>query len=389
MRKARMFKLLPALFILTACAAVFAQPPKKYTPLEGKTILCEDNSHFFSTRKPEEMTKEDLQAWVDQYADSAVTDLFLCISGQRANIPSDGAREAIWDDMDHVQPQDIWPQNALRLSKAGINPYAVWIDRAREKSLGVWLSVRMNETYKSDEPGFFTHSSFCILYSHLWRVMIVKKCEMSEWNDRALDYASAAVRDYQMKFIDFLFSHYDFDGFDLDWMRDGAVFEKKFPPNVPERLDDFVRKIRAKADKISGERNHPVRLSVRVPASPEEAKQMGMNVGKWAEEGIVDLVIACPTGDRSDFGVDVAAWNKALEGTRTALAVSTRRDPLQLGDTGSSSRSVAELLAAAAAAKQAGAVNFCLAGWMDRGGSPVNDQDYSGLIGQGLGSASK
>ena len=62
MRKIRMFKLLPAVFVLTACAAVFAQPPKKYKPLEGKTILCEDNSHFFSTRKPEEMTKEDLLA---------------------------------------------------------------------------------------------------------------------------------------------------------------------------------------------------------------------------------------------------------------------------------------------------------------------------------------
>ncbi|MBO7679910.1 MAG: hypothetical protein J6S75_09610, partial [Thermoguttaceae bacterium] len=335
---------MPALLLLTACAALFAQPPKKYAPLEGRMILCEDNSHFFSTRKPEEMTREDLRSWVDQYVGGAVTDLFLCISGQRANVPSDGAREPIWADMDHVQPKDTWPQNALCLFKAGIDPYTVWIERAREKSLGVWLSVRMNETYKSDEPAFFTHSSFCVLYSHLWRVSVVKKCEMSEWNDRALDYASATVRDSQMKFIDYLFDHYDFDGLDLDWMRDGAVFEKEFRPEIPERLDDFIRKIRAKADRLAEERTHPVRLSMRVPASPEAAKQMGLSVEKWADEGIIDLVIACPAGDRSDFGVDTAAWKKALEGTRTALAVSTRRDPLQPGDTGSASRTAPELL---------------------------------------------
>lgn len=385
MRKLKMLKLLSTLLLMTVCGALFAQPPKKYDPLEGRTILCEDNSHFFSTRKPEEMTKEDLQSWVDQYAEGGITDLFLCISGQRANVPSGGAREAIWADMDHVQPQDIWPQNALRLFKADIDPYNVWIDRAREKSLAAWLSIRMNDTYKSDEPEFFTHSSYCILYSHLWRVSIVKKCEMSEWNDRALDYSSGSVRDYQMKFIKYLFEKYDFDGLDLDWMRDGAVFYKGFKPEVSERLDGFVREIRAAADKLSNEKKHPVRISMRVPATPQAARDMGLNIEKWADEGVVDLVIACPTGEQGDFAVDVAAWNKALEGTRAALAVSTRRDPLQLSDTGSSSTSVQELLAAAKAAKEAGAVNFCLAGWMDRGASPVKNKDYSKLMRQGLG----
>ena len=56
-------------------------------PLRNMLVINEDNSHFFGTRKPEDMTLAGLHAFVDQYAGSAVTHLFLCPNAMRASFP--------------------------------------------------------------------------------------------------------------------------------------------------------------------------------------------------------------------------------------------------------------------------------------------------------------
>ncbi len=77
-------------------------------------VINEDDSHFFGTRKPEDMTLDGLHAFVDQYANSAVTHLFLCPNAMRASFRS-ATRDAIWDPVAGVEPQDLWPQNGKRL----------------------------------------------------------------------------------------------------------------------------------------------------------------------------------------------------------------------------------------------------------------------------------
>ena len=102
--------------------------------LHGMLVINEDNSHFFGTRKPEDMTPAGLHAFVDQYAGSAVTHLFLCPNAMRASFRS-RSRDAIWDPVEGKEPADLWPQNAKRLFEAGLDPYEVWISRCREKGL--------------------------------------------------------------------------------------------------------------------------------------------------------------------------------------------------------------------------------------------------------------
>ena len=86
-------------------------------PLRNMLVINEDNSHFFGSRKPEEMTLAGLNAFVDQYAGSAVTHLFLCPNAMRASFRS-GSRDAIWDPVGGKEPEGLWPQNAKRLFEA-------------------------------------------------------------------------------------------------------------------------------------------------------------------------------------------------------------------------------------------------------------------------------
>ncbi len=59
--------------------------------LHGMLILNEDDSHFFGSRRPEDMTRAGLEAFVDQYAGSAVTHLFLCPNAMCASFRSQHA----------------------------------------------------------------------------------------------------------------------------------------------------------------------------------------------------------------------------------------------------------------------------------------------------------
>ena len=120
------------------------------SPLRNMLVINEDDSHFFGTRKPEDMTLDGLHAFVDQYANSAITHLFLCPNAMRASFRST-TRDAIWDPVEGVEPQDLWPQNGKRLFAAGLDPYAIWISRCREKNVSPWLSMRMNDVHSVDD----------------------------------------------------------------------------------------------------------------------------------------------------------------------------------------------------------------------------------------------
>ena len=180
-------------------------------------VINEDDSHFFGTRKPEDMTLEGLNAFVDQYANSTITHLFLCPNAQRASFRST-TRDAIWDPVKGVEPQDVWPQNGKRLFEAGLDPYTIWIARCREKQISPWLSMRMNDVHSVDDESHFLHSTFWHEHHEYWRV---PHGSAAPWVNRALNYAHAAVREHQMRFVRELLERYDADGLELDWMRFG------------------------------------------------------------------------------------------------------------------------------------------------------------------------
>ena len=81
--------------VLGAMASVVGAAPGPVQTFRNALIVNEDNSHFFGSRTPEQMTEAGLHAFVDQYADTAVTHLFLCPNAMRASFRS-RTREAIW-----------------------------------------------------------------------------------------------------------------------------------------------------------------------------------------------------------------------------------------------------------------------------------------------------
>ena len=362
-------------WLFPACA--FAQ--ESDTTSKKIFAINTDNGHFFGYRNADEMTRDGLHAWVDQYIDTQVTHLFICPNARRASFRSK-TREAIWDPTNGVAPHDRWPINAKVLYDKGIDPYRVWIDRCKEKKISVWLSVRMNDMHQAEDFDNFQHSSFWRNNIHLWR-------EPHHEHGSGLNYAYKEVRRYELSFVKEILQRYDLDGIELDWMRNpnhlspGKAYQERV------HLTNFMLDVKALVDKWSRRRGHKIGVSVRTPTHPDACAGVGIDVIDWAHRGLVDLIVATPFYFSTDFDIPFHLWKEHLQGTPKRVAV--------IGGIESSARpwiygtpvgnTLSTLYGFASVGHMRGADGFYLFNWMDRTDWPIPYSTYPALLNTGLG----
>ncbi len=385
--------LIPCILLPSCIGVSTADVGRIHRGTKPMFVINEDNSHFFATRQPSQMTRDALLAFVDQYADSAVTHLFLCPNAMRASFRS-RTREAIWDVTGEETmpgpntPRGRWPHNARLLHEHGLDPYAVWISRCREKSISPWLSMRMNDIHGVNELDSFMHSSFWRKHPEYWRI---PNGSAAPWQNRALNYAIPDVRRYEMAFVQELLERYDPDGIELDWMR----FGWHFPPGRAKEdghfLTEFVREARRLTDAWGRKRGHRIALGVRVPAHPDAALGLGMNAVDWARDGLVDLIVPCPFWTTSDFNIPVDLWKERLLRARVServmVAPGLEFNARPWPSAAAAANTLGSVYGFAAAAWQRGADGIYLFNWMDSGTRPIPGSTYRLLIEKGVGPA--
>ncbi len=277
----------------------------------GALALNEDDSHFFGSRSAEEMTLAGLHAFVDQYANTAVSHLFLCPNAMKASYRSQ-VRDAIWELGEGQNPPaeefaKKWCANARLLDERGLDPYSVWIARCREKKISPWLSMRMNDVHNVDDVDNYIHSSFWRKHPDYWRVPGGKG-----WTDRALDYGIPAVREHAMAYVRELLERYDPDGLELDWMRFGYHFQPGQEAEGVVILNQFMREVRGLTRQWAGKRGHSIKLGARVPTLPDAAKGLGMDGVSWVREGLVDMLVPTPFWATTDFDIPIELWRERI-----------------------------------------------------------------------------
>lgn len=275
-------------------------------------VINEDNSHFFMSRSAEDMTQEGLNAWVDQYANTTVTHLFLCPNSMKASYRSQ-VWDAIWDVDGQVVPEGEevpkrWIENARLLHERNLDPYAVWIARCREKGISPWISMRMNDVHNVDEPNLYIHSHYWKDHPEFWRV----PGSTGAWVDRAFDYGRSEVREHHMKFLREQFERYDFDGIELDWMRFGYHFAPGKEKEGCEILNQFMADTRKLADEWAVRRGHPIQIGARVPTLPDAAVGLGMDAITWVRKGYADMLVPTPFWATTDFDIPIELWRERI-----------------------------------------------------------------------------
>ncbi len=355
--------------------------------VESHTGLAinEDDSHFFGSRFPEQMTLEGLHAFVDQYANTKVSHLFLCPNAMKASFRS-AVWDAIWDLKGSQKPPTEefaikWVENARLLDERGLDPYAVWIARCREKGISPWLTMRMNDVHNADDVDNYIHNSFWCGHPGYWRVPGGKG-----WTDRAFDYGIPEVREHHMAFVRELLERYDPDGLELDWMRFGYHFKPGHEAEGSEILTQFMKEVRALTKEWSVKRGHAIKLGARVPTHPEAAKGLGMDGVRWVQEGLVDMLVPTPFWATSDFDIPIELWRERIGDPVKNIVLAAGQEILTQAYPGAKQieNDITSVRGFAAAHLHRGADQIYLFNYMDKEPMKGGPGTYQTLLKEGL-----
>ncbi|NDJ11853.1 MAG: hypothetical protein EBY17_11780 [Acidobacteriia bacterium] len=314
---------------------LFALPAFSATGRDTAITFNEDNSHYFFSRVGEEFTPEKVASYVDQFAGTQVREVVLSGNSQRTSFASK-VWDPIWKGYDPSAPDDQpmfastpkegramargWVHTAWKLNQQGLDPYALWIKRAREKKLSPWISMRMNDLHNVDDPQSYMHSDFWKAHPEYRRLQWrTEQGPGFDWRDRAFDYLQNEVRDYHFRLVEEYCERYDFDGLELDWMRFGFHFKPGQEVQGNEVTLEFMRRTRALLNQWEKKRGHKISLGARVPSRPETAWAMGMDGVRWANEGLIQMLVVTPFWASIETEIPIEEWRK-LVGPKVLLA---------------------------------------------------------------------
>jgi hypothetical protein len=294
----------------------------------------------YETNIREKMEEQAIRQYVRVYAGTQVKGLIFCVNAQRANYASKRVGR-FWDGFDPDAgpdqpfmrayfptlkfPEDIEKTKAAYfvmklycdMEKAGIDPFVFMFDECRKSGMERWISYRMNDRHCVDEIDHPFHADIWKKDHGIWR------CDyhFEGWNDRAMNYGLAVVRDYYYTMIEETLERYDVDGVELDWMRSGYHFKPGAEDEGIKILNDYMLRVRRLLDCWELKRGHRIQMSARVPSRPESAYYLGYDPAEWARQGWIDRLVATNHWGTTDTDTPVEIWKRLLAGTKTKLDI--------------------------------------------------------------------
>jgi len=311
----------------------------------GSTCLNEDNNHFYCSHPASDMTAEGVDRLVETYAQSqGVGALFFCTNVKRALFDSK-AWEPLWQGYDPDGPPDqpalawlppehrvlrpgsarLWPHHHHLLSKHGVDQFTRWLARCRKHGIESWLTVRMNDWHENDKLASFWHSEFWRSHPDFWR----RPYRYEWWTDNQYDYTRPEVRQHFLALIRELCERYDFDGIELDWVRNPQCFRPGSEQDGLTILTDFHREVKGLAGKAAKRTGHRVRVGVRLPENPETCVRMGFDAFRWIAEGLVDHVVLSQFLEAVSPDPPVELWKAVTAPAGVTLGLCFTRSPFR------------------------------------------------------------
>ncbi len=108
-----------------------------------------------------------------------------------------------------------------------------------------------------------------------------------------LDFSHQEVRAHRLAVIEEAISRYTdvLDGFLLDFMRTPAFFDLDMAEDKAPLMTELVLRVRQALDCVEAEKAQRIPLIVRVPATLNNCRRVGLDLPEWMRQGIVQIVI--------------------------------------------------------------------------------------------------
>ena len=185
---------------------------------------------------------------------------------------------------------------AHKLVKTGRDSLQIMVDFGHKQGWEVFWSIRMNDTHDSGDD-----SMLCEWKKDNPQLLMGRKGEGFPHGGRrwsAVNYGLPEAREKIFRILQDVATRYDVDGLELDFWRHPVYFKPQMTgqPVTQEHCDmmsDFLRRVRKMADAQAEERGRPMLIAARVPDSVGFAKGIGLDLVRWMEDDLVDIVSVC------------------------------------------------------------------------------------------------
>jgi hypothetical protein len=275
-------------------------------PRKRRIIVNNDFYNIFQVEPP--VTQHDVFNAVDKLAGTQVDTLFVMLPGAFGEKGGRALSPEIVRLYEHPET-DPSIRNLEAFFATGKDPYQMLVERAREKGIEIFGSLRMNDTHYLDQP--FNPWVPQFYYDNLQhRIGPIEGRRVTEF-----DYRQTVIRDHMLGKVRDALTRYDLDGIELDFTRNC----KFFPPDHPEEcapiMTAFIQEVRAILHQAGRERRRRIWLCITLPYSLYGSRREGLDVPTWARLGLVDMVVLS-SPFLAEFDRDVADTKRKLPGVQ-------------------------------------------------------------------------
>ena len=189
------------------------------------------------------------------------------------------------------------------VDKYGRDSLQVQVDFSHENGMEAFWSLRMNDVHDSFPMGSrrWTYGLAPFKRDHP-EYMMGRPEDWEKYPDSprhvwsALDFSFSEVRDHIFSLIEEVAQNYDVDGIGMELFKYFPYFRETLDclPVELQHMDlmtDLMRRIRKMADEVGEARGRPLLLAVHTPSSVEDARFVGLDLEKWLEEDLIDMLI--------------------------------------------------------------------------------------------------
>lgn len=291
-------------------------------------MLNEDCSHFLSSRSNiiETVDLDYLNTFIDQYANTNVTDFLMNIFSTLSYVPSEmvqfvGEKYFLKKEMDtpvdYTNDSFIQAVHHIWFEKK-LDMYQIWIDRCRFNNIHPWLSFRMNNAefpYKN-EPHVHLSNYY---YEHYDDYARVQHRTKQYAYDLCRDYEIEEFRKYMLSYIAEMLNRYDVFGIELDFMREYPCFKLGHEWDGIQILTLFMGEVKKIVTKAEEKYHHKINILVRCPCEPRVALEWGFDIVTWAKLNLIDVVVPSPNWITTDNDVPLTLWKSILDAYNTEV----------------------------------------------------------------------
>ena len=226
-------------------------------------------------------------------ADSQVDAIFYCTGVNNLYTHRSDVSEQMCVDQEVKNKEWVKPLNDL-----DTDSLEIMIEWGKDHGREIFWSMRMNDRHDSSSKN--AHLFCRWKKEHPELLMGQPKdrwpCGAGSWS--ALRYGRFEVREKMFAILEDVCTRYDVDGIELDFFRHPVYFieameGRPVPPEKMAAMTALWRRVRAMVDETARRRGRPILIAIRIPDSLDYCRAMGLDVSRWLEEGLMDIVVGC------------------------------------------------------------------------------------------------